>query len=131
MAPQEAFADLCRQACADQDWELLPTGIVVRWGDGRHQLIKLEFFEFRREELVRLSTTIGRVAALSREQLVSALRTNADLAHGALAIRHDDLCMIDTLMLATSGAAEIEAAISYLASAADDYERTLFGTDEH
>ena len=131
MAPEEAFADLCRQVCEAQNWELLPTGIVVRWGDGRHQLVSLEFFEFQREELVRLSTIIGRVELLSRAQLEMALESNAGLAHGALAIQNGHLCMTDTLMVMASGAAEIEAAIAYLARAADEYERSIFGTDEH
>lgn len=131
MSPERAFAEHCRQICAAQNWELLPTGINVSFGDGRHQLVQLEFFEEGREELVRLSTTIGSVSDLSREQLVVALETNAQLAHGALAIQGEQLCMIDTLMVEASGPAEIEAAIEYLAREADDYERAIFGTDEN
>lgn len=132
MSPDSrAFSDLCRQVCESLNWELLPTGIVVRWGDGRHQLVSLEFFEFEREGLVRLSTTIGKIAELNREQLMTALRSNAELAHGALAIQGNNLCMTDTLMVAVSGPAEIEAAIEYLARTADEYERTIYGTDEY
>ncbi len=131
MSSRNAFAEHCRHVCAAQNWELLPTGIVIHFGDGRHQLVRLEFFEYRREELVRLTTTIGPVEALGREQLALALQTNAAIPHGALAIRGDVLCMTDTLMLEASGAAEIEAAIEYLAGAADEYERSLFGTDEN
>lgn len=128
---QHAFADLCREVCASQNWELLPTGIVVHFGDGRHQLVSLEFFESGREELVRLTTTIGDVAKLHRDRLVLALETNASLAHGALAIKSGQLCMIDTLMVEASGSAEIEAAIDYLARLADEYERSIFGTDDY
>ena len=128
---EQAFAAICRQVCEQEDWELLPTGIVVRWGDGRHQLVSLEFFEFEREELVRLSSTIGTVAQLQREQLILALSTNAKLAHGALAIRNAQLVMTDTLMVSGSDAEGIRAAIEYLARAADDYERTIYGTDQH
>jgi hypothetical protein len=117
--------------CEQQQWELLPTGIVVRWGDGRHQLVALETFEFEREELVRLASIIGDVADMSREQLATALRVNGGLAHGALAIRADQLCMTDTLMLAEAGIDEIKAAIEFLARSADEFERTLYGTDEH
>ena len=131
MSRQHAFADLCREVCESQNWELLPTGIVVRWGDGRHQLVSLEFFESGREALVRLSTTIGDAALLHRDRLVLALETNAALAHGALAIQGGQLCMTDTLMLEASGAEEIEAAIDYLARQADEYERSIFGTDDH
>ena len=126
-----AFAELCREVCAAQNWELLPTGIVVRWGDGRSQLVELEFFEQGREQLVRLFSTIGDAGELARDRLVLALETNAQLAHGALAIRGDQLCMTDTLMVGGSGAAEIEAAIEYLAEQADEYERSIFGTDDH
>jgi hypothetical protein len=131
MTSRTAFAEHCRSACEGQDWELLPTGIVVHFGDGRHQLVRLEFFEYQREELFRLSTTIGPVADLERAQLVLVLESNSEFPHGALAIRGADLCMTDTLMLGESGPAEIEAAVDYLARTADEYERSLFGTDVH
>ena len=131
MSESNSFSELCKQVCDSQKWELLPTGIVVRWGDGRHQLVSLEPFEFEREELVRLWSIIGDVADLSREQLVTALRANSLLPHGALAIRSEQLCMADTLMLAEAGVDEIKAAIEFLARSADDLERNLFGTDEY
>ena len=127
--PSKAFAESCRIVCEQHNWELLPTGIVVRWGDGRHQLVSLEFFEFEREELVRLRSVIGPVNELRKEQLVSALRANAVLAHGALAIRGNELCVIDTLMLADADTAEIEAAIEYIARTADQYESAIFKSD--
>jgi hypothetical protein len=127
----EGFADLCRKVCESQNWELLPTGIVVRWGDGRHQLVSMEFFESGREELVRFSTIIGEVESLRREQLITSLQTNATLAHGALSIQGQQLCMTATLMTEEADAAEIEALIDYLARQADEYERIIYGTDEH
>ncbi len=48
-----------------------------------------------------------------------------------LAIRANQLCMIDTLILSEAGVDEIGAAIEYLARSADGYERDLYGTDEH
>jgi hypothetical protein len=131
LSVRNAFAEHCRHVCASQNWELLPTGIVVRFGDGRHQLVALEFFEYLREELVRLSTTIGPVESLGRSQLVLTLETNSRLPHGAFSIRGGNLCMTDTLMIETSGPAEIEAAVDYLARTADEHERLLFGSDEH
>jgi len=131
MAPQKAFAEACRHVCEAQNWELLPTGIVVGWGDGRTQLVAMEFFEFEREELVRVSTVIGPIENLDRMDLVSSLRANGDLAHGALAIQGDYLCMTDTLMLSAAGTDEIEAAVEYLARTADEYEQTLFGIDRN
>jgi hypothetical protein len=131
MSSPTAFADACRQVCEAQNWELLPTGIVVRWGDGRHQLVSLEHFEFEREELVRLSSRIGEAHGIGLEQLQLALETNARLAHGALAIIDRHLCMTDTLIVASADSAHIAAAVEYLARQADEYERTVFGTDEH
>ncbi len=131
MATRETFGRICQRVCEQQGWELLPSGVQVEWGDGRHQLISLEFFEFEREELVRLHTTIGQASELSRERLMLALESNARLAHGALAVRGDAFVMVDTLMLKDAGPAEVEASISYLAETADQYERTLFGTDDH
>lgn len=126
-----AFAERCRKVCASHDWELLPTGILVRWGDGRRQLVRLEIFDSEGETLVRLSTTIGDPGRLGRDRLVLALETNARLAHGALAIQSGQLCLTDTLMLDNTDAEELEATIDYLSRRADEYERTLFGTDEN
>ncbi len=131
MSTREAFGKICTRVCEEQGWELLPTGVRVRWPDGRRQLVSLELFEFEEEELVRLSTVIGRASELELERLLSALRVNAILAHGALAVQDEDLVMVDTLMLADANHAEIEASIRYLAKTADGYEKTLFDRDEH
>lgn len=131
MATQESFAQICRSVCDAQGWELLPTGIVVRWGDGRHQVVSLEFFEFENQNLVRLFTTIGDIPDLSRDRLAMALRVNAGLAHGAIAIKYDELCMTATLVLEDADPGEVESVVSYLARTADYYERAFFGTDEH
>jgi hypothetical protein len=131
LAGQEHFAQLLKRACRDRGWKLLPTGISVSWPTGRRQLIELEFFQFKDEELVRLFTTIGDVGGMSAVRLSIALRTNAELAHGSLAIRDDHLVMTDTLMLRDAGFEVIEASIGYLAETADHYERTIFGTDQY
>jgi hypothetical protein len=131
VANQESFSQICRSVCESQGWELLPTGIVVRWGDGRSQVVSLEFFEHEREDLVRLSTTIGDIREMGKERLTMALRVNAELAHGALAIKYNQLCMTDTLMLADTDPGELEAVVAFLARTADHYEETFFRTDEY
>ena len=131
MSTRETFGRICKRVCQEQGWELLPSGVKVSWGDGRHQLVALEFFEAEEEELVRLSTVIGKAQRMDPARLSSALRINYNLAHGALALKDDELVMADTLLLSDAGPAEIEASISYLAATADYYERTIFGTDEH
>ena len=131
MAGREHFAEILKRVCRDKGWNLLPTGIQVSWPNGRGQLIELEFFQFQREELVRLFTTIGDVDSMSAVRLTVALRINAELAHGCLAVHEDDLVMTDTLMLRDADFAEIEASIGYLAETADYYEKTIFGTDRY
>ncbi len=131
MVTQQRFAETLKRVCQEQDWELLISGVRVSWADGRHQLVELEFFPFDQEELVRLYTTIGSVEKLSALRLTIALRINAELAHGSLAIRDEELVMTDTLMLDDADFGEIEASIKFLAETADEYERTLFATDQY
>lgn len=131
MAGKESFAKNLTTACREHDWELLPSGINVSLPDDRHQVVKLEFFESRGFELVRFITTIGSMKELSRGQLEQSLRANADMPHGALALRGEDLCMIDTLSLVDSDLSEIVSTVSFLAEMADYYERILFGADIH
>jgi hypothetical protein len=131
MTTQESFGNLCERVCEARGWELQPTGVVVRWGDGRHQVISLEIFEYQDEKLVRLLSGIGSAVELGKERLVMALSANAELAHGALAIWDGQLCMTDSFMLEDVEAAQLEAAIDYLAETADHYERSLFGTNEY
>jgi len=131
METTDRFAQILRRVCAERDWEITPNGVRVHFANGRQQLVELGFFEFREEDLIRLHTTIGSVDQLGTVRLTVALRMNAELAHGALAIIDDDLVMTETLMLDDADAGEIEASISYLAETADDYERRLFGTDQY
>ena len=131
MAGQEHFAQILKRVCRDRGWDLLPTGVQVSWPNGRHQLIELEFFQFEREELVRLFTTIGDVDGMTAVRLTIALRINSELAHGCFAVHEDHLVMTDTLMLRDADFGEIEASISYLAETADHYEQTIFGTDQY
>ena len=131
MASQKHFAQILKHVCQDHAWELLPSGIQVSWPNGRRQLIELKFFQFKHEELVRLFTTIGDVESMSAVRLTVALRINAELAHGCLAVHEEHLVMTDTLMLRDADSAEIEASIAYLAETADYYEKTIFETDQY
>jgi hypothetical protein len=131
VASQEHFAQILKRVCRDQAWDLLPSGVQVSWPNGRRQLVELKFFQFQREELVRLYTTIGDIESMGAVRLMVALRINAELAHGCLAVHEDHLVMTDTLMLRDADPAEIEASIGYLAETADHYERTIFGTDQY
>ena len=131
MVAQEAFSDICRSVCEERGWELNPSGVHVPLDDGRHQVVALELFDHEDEELVRLSSTIGEAARLTPVRLTIALRINAELAHGAFAVKDGHLMIVDTLMLDDADRGEVEASIRYLAQTADYYERVIFETDDH
>jgi len=125
------FADICREVCERHGWELLPTGVVLPIDLDRKQLVSVELFEFEQEQLVRLSSTIGPADSMSREELATALRSNAELAHGALALEDDHLTLVDTLPVDGLGAQALSATIEFLARSADETERVVFKTDDH
>jgi hypothetical protein len=128
---QESFGSLCQRVCDTRGWELQPTGVVVSWPDGRHQVVSLEVFEYRDQKRARLISEIGTAEDLGEDRLIMALSANAELVHGALAFRDGQLCMTDTIRLEEADEEQLEAAIAYLAETADFYERSIFGTDEH
>jgi hypothetical protein len=129
VAGAEAFGAMCRRVCRGRGWELLPGGIRLAVEGGRHQLVEIELFEAGGRELVRLTTTVGSAREVGEARLARALRWNAELAHGAFAVRDDDLVMTDTLLLADADEGELEASLAYLAETADRYERLLFEDD--
>jgi hypothetical protein len=131
MAGSEAFGAMCRRVCRERGWELLPSGIRVRLGSGRHQVVEIELFEARGRELVRLSTTIGSAREIGEERLGRTLRWNADLVLGAFAVRDGDLVMTETLLLRDADEGELDAAVGYLAETADHYERLIFQGDTY
>ena len=131
MASRASFADILRKVCSDRGWELLPSGVNVKHADGRHQVIHFELFDFGEREVVRLVSMIGDATTMSRAQMEQALRANMSLAHGALALKDDELCMTETLSLEESDAGEIESAVDFISELADNYEKILFGTDRH
>ncbi len=131
MANHASFAAILRSVCTQRGWELLPSGVNVTHPNGRHQVVSFEIFEFDEEPLVRLVSTIGTSRKLRSEQMNQALRANMSLAHGALALQGDELCMTDTLSFEDSDPGEVESAVAFLAEMADYYERILFGTDDH
>jgi hypothetical protein len=126
-----AFADLCRSVCRTHGWELLPNGVRVEWEDGRHQLVELEVVDHETEALVRLFTTIGSVEKLTPVRLTIALRINAELAHGAFAVKDNQLIMVETFLIDGVDEGQIAASIQYLAETADYYEKAIFETDKH
>jgi hypothetical protein len=131
MTSQESFSEICRRVCDGQSWRLEPSGVHVPLAKGRHQVVALEVFEHENEELVRLTTTIGDTRELTPVRLTIALRINFELAHGAFAVKDENLILVDTLMLEGVGPDELELSIRYLAETADYYEKAIFDTDEY
>jgi len=125
------FRALCLRLCREQGWELLPGGIRVPLSDGRAQLVGVGSFVHSGRSMVRLTTSIGPAGRLPAVRHAVALRINAELAHGALALRDDELVMVDTLLVDETGAPELEAAVLYLAETADAWEARLYGGDEN
>jgi hypothetical protein len=128
---QEGFPQILRQVCQERSWELVPSGVHLTMPGNRQQLVELEFFQFKDEDLVRFHTTIGDFEKLNLVQMKVALSINVNLAHGCLAVKDNQLVMTDTLMLKDANFGEIEASIAYLAETADYYEKTIFGTDQY
>ena len=131
MASQESFSEMCRRVCSEQGWRLEPAGVHVPLAKGRHQVVAIDVFQHENEERVRLSTIIGATRELTPVRLTIALRINFELAHGAFAVKDDNLILVDTLMLEGVGPDELELSIRYLAETADYYEKAIFDTDEH
>ena len=82
-------------------------------------------------ELVRIFTTIGPVERLTPVRLTIALRINAELVHGAFAVKSDNLIMVDTMLLTEVSESQLASSIRFLAETADYYEKAIFETDEH
>jgi hypothetical protein len=131
LVAQEAFRDICQRVCEELGWGLNPSGVQISLDGGRRQFVALEFFDYEDEQLVRLLSTIGEAAKLTPVRLTIALRINAELAHGAFAVKDDHLMIVDTLMLEDTDPAEFEASVRYVAQTADYYERVIFETDDH
>lgn len=131
MGSHDSFPEICRSVCEARGWDLNPTGVDVPLEGGRHQVVSLEVFDHEEQELVRLSSIIGESSKLTPVRLTIALRINAELAHGAFAVKDDQLVMVETLLLTDADPSEVEASIRYLAQTADYYERVIFETDDH
>jgi len=131
MSQRERFERVCREACEAEGWELSEGVVTLVFEDGRRQVVDFELFAFEGQELVRLFTTIGSTVRIDPMRLESALRLNFGLPHGALAVKKDNLVMVDTLMAERCDAGEVAAAVRYLGETADHFEKTMFGPDRH
>lgn len=121
------FEEVCRR----NQWLWCGDHCEIKLEDGRRQKVYVEPFEYGTEKMVRIVTVVGSIDRIRGERLLSALRINYGLPHGALAIRGDDLVLIDTFLLRDADPGEVESAIRFIAETADYYEKSIYGTDEH
>ena len=131
MSKRDAFESVCAEVCASKGWKYASGRIDVGVGVERSQAISVEFFEFEGREFVRLFTTIGSIEHINALRLITALRLNFGLPHGAMAVRGSDLVIVDTLMVSHSDPQEIASMLNYLGETADHFEKSIFGPDHH
>ncbi|MEJ2531729.1 MAG: hypothetical protein P8Y92_08025 [Halioglobus sp.] len=122
---------LLRAACEAHGWEHFEGGAVIGVPGGRRQRVFLEPFRDEGQTKGRAYTVIGEASALSATRLEAALAVNFHLEHGALALRDRELVMVETVCPDSMNAAQLAEVLSYIAARADQYERTIYGTDKH
>ena len=101
--------------------------------DGRHQKLFVEPSDHApAERLILIYSLCCKADSAHYEE---ALRLNAEVSHGALAVRkvggEDYFVMIDTYPRSTVDAEEIRRSVLEVAYRADDLERRLTGADRH
>lgn len=102
--------------------------LQLRFPDGRGQSVFLE----QEDDLVHVYSTCCPADA---DHHAFALRLNAQLLHGAVAIRRiggvDHFVMLDNLPIATVDAEALQRGVVAVAHRADEVERQLTGQDRH
>lgn len=127
MVCPKAVVDVCLR----KDWECDGKQATLALDRGRHQVLSFEEFLLDGEEMLRIITIVGPVAALSDIQLNAVLGLNRSLAYGALAIAGDELVMVDTFLLRGDCHEQLASAMTFIAETADRYEREIYHTDLH
>lgn len=131
MAGRDDFLEALERAGQRHGWAVGKDRVEIPFPTGRHQTVHFELFDFESEARARLYTAIGSSVRIDPLRLTQALRVSFKLPHGALALRDDDLVMVDTLRVDAVDATELEATLRYLAETADHLEQTMFGGDEN
>ena len=125
MACPKVVVDVCLR----NDWECDGERATLRLAGGRHQVLSFEPFLLDGDDMLRIVTAVGPVAALSAIQLNAVLGLNSSLAYGALAIAGDTLTMVDTFLLSGDCHDQLARAMHFMAETADRYEREIYHTD--
>ena len=126
----DEFLSVVDSVCSEQGWKRDGDTLEIPIDSGRRQRVEIEEFDFEGDLLVRFASGIGPTEHIEPLHLNTALRLNYGLPYGALALREDQLVLVDTVFADDPDSEEIEAVVRYLAETADHFERTMFGTDE-
>ena len=107
--------------------------IQLEFPDGRHQLVFVENSDHSTTE--RLLLIYSLCCQAQSEYYEDALRLNAVMAHGGLALRNfegqDMFCVIDTFPRASVDALDVRRSVLEVGYRADSVEKLLTGKDEH
>ena len=131
MSPRTDFDQIYASVCEQRSWTASAGQVEVKLEGGRQQIVHLDFFEYREEQLVRLYSIIGSTKKIRPDRLAYALELNFGLPHGSFAVRDDLLVLVDTMLLADVDVSELDACIAYLSEMADHYEQSMFGPDSY
>lgn len=121
--------EIFEKVCAAKGWVWHDDRVDIELSEGRRQFVQVESFEHEGEAMIRLWSSIGEADLLSEARLRAALGLNYAAAFGSLAVREDDLVMVDTFLIRNASTDEIAASILYLAATADRFENLLFQRD--
>lgn len=122
---------LINNICAAAGWTHADGRVLVPLDGGRTQSVALETFSEDGEDFVRLASAIGPSEGLNEHRLTAALRLNANMRFGALAIVGERLALVDTFLIREADEDALRQSLTYLAKTADRYEQLLFKTDSH
>ena len=117
-------------ACEAAGWNLREDSVYVPLPEGRHQILHVRRFEEDGEHLVRVHTAIAPADVLNERRLAAALRLIAGMRYGAFAVLEDELVICDTFTERHTTSEEARRSMAYIASRADDYERSILHVDE-
>lgn len=130
-AERDGFQERMAEICERRDWKCDGQVVDLDIEEGRHQQVHLDFFTFDDHEMVRLYSLIGPTRRIKPDRLVFALEMTFRMPYGSMAVHDEMLVVVDTLMVGDADTNELEAAISYLAETADQYEKSMFGPDAY
>ncbi|KIG12153.1 hypothetical protein DB30_01836 [Enhygromyxa salina] len=127
----ETIIQTLQNICQAAGWSYSEGRVSIPLDGARSQKIALDSFDEDGETYVRFYSVIGPVKSLNNNRLTAALRLNARMRFGALAIHDDKLAVVDTFLIREADASEVQQSLAYMAMTADRYEQAIFHTDEN